>query len=377
MPDYDLAIIGSSPLALVFAISRHRQGQKIVILDENPIGGAWRTAAIAPGIRVEEACHLFEYYRGGYQLISRLSGVQFRKLKNQPRVHLENGKEILYTSRLGIASELAKSVLNFCINYTVEKLNTVLPPSLAVFKNKRRTAQYWSEKARLTFKWRIAGILTFEGIMHPECGVSGFIEKLESTLDEKGIDRIDHRVETLKFCEGVWKLTSASGSSLEATNLAITDSACFRLIELRENVHNLAKPLKTYWHILVKINPTGFHDEFSYIHLPDNPFFHRITNLETRDGEGWPLSLIQIRREPDEINGLELQLSKLLAKTGAMREGTLIAIQQQFSSSHVDVATLNRSENPLAGASNITTIPTAGDIMKSVVLNRHLFCTHD
>ena len=72
-------VIGSSPLAIMFAIKCRNNGENVSIIEsKDDFGGAWKNAWVKDVGFVECACHLIELNGNAYKVIENLTGIKFK-----------------------------------------------------------------------------------------------------------------------------------------------------------------------------------------------------------------------------------------------------------------------------------------------------------
>ena len=103
---YDVVVVGSSPICAMKAIERRLAGFNVAVIEKsNQLGGAWKVTDINGTGEVEHACHLIECYKNSYKMIGDFLDIEFEVMKPQPVKIYQNGKSILYTSRISIIKD--------------------------------------------------------------------------------------------------------------------------------------------------------------------------------------------------------------------------------------------------------------------------------
>lgn len=87
MQDFDVIIIGSSPLSLLEAALIKRTGKSVCVIDRNDrLGGAWLTEDAMTLQNIETTPHLFVPEPAAYDALDQMLDGQFQELPQQPQL---------------------------------------------------------------------------------------------------------------------------------------------------------------------------------------------------------------------------------------------------------------------------------------------------
>jgi protoporphyrinogen oxidase len=93
MSEFNLVIVGSSPMSLVEAAFRAEQGKKVCILEASDrIGGAWATIDCLGLKNIEASPHVFMPDQTALNVLKRFLPYDYEELEVQPRLLIRNSK---------------------------------------------------------------------------------------------------------------------------------------------------------------------------------------------------------------------------------------------------------------------------------------------
>lgn len=373
-------VIGTSPISILIAIKLIKLGKNVLIIEKNDhFGGAWKSFKINDGIISEASCHLIEHYRNAYRIIEELSGIKFKYCSPQPLKLYNNGKRELYTDQRQIFREFYEqfvTLFKIPASLVIQCINRLLPQKLRINKgsgfNKSVAINIWNRFIFFIF-YRVPAFMTFKGIMEPSCGYTHFVERLIVNAKKEGVDFLQDELFAISLGKGSNIVNLKSGMKVECEKLYVPESLNLANIdELVEVLGPLSKmKLTPYWHILITLHNAS-HSEMlsSYIHLPDNTLFHRITlDKNYISNEGQQL-LIQARFDPRLRSDLNELISDLLLHANICTSLPDFTLRQVFS--ECLIASKRDSMFASDGIQKHDTIevfPSIGDMARNIAIN--------
>ncbi len=373
-------VIGTSPISILIAIKLIKFGKDVLIIEKNDhFGGAWKSFKIKDGIISEASCHLIEHYRNAYRIIEELSGIKFKYCSPQPLKLYNNGKRELYTDQRQIFREFydqLTALFKIPASIVIQCINRVLPPKMRISKgagiNKSVAINIWN---RFVFfiSYRVPAFMTFKGIMEPSCGYTHFAENLIINAKKEGVHFLQDEVLAVSLGKGTNVLNLKSGRKVECEKLYVPES--FNLAnsnELVELFGPLSKiKLTPYWHILITLHNASHPETLSsYIHLPDNTLFHRITLDKNHNSMEGQQLLIQARFDPQLKSDLNELISNLLLQANICTSLPDFTLRQVFS--ECLIASKRDSMFASGGIQKHDTIevfPSIGDMARNIAIN--------
>ena len=375
---FDRVIVGSSPLAIMYAVKFARAGLKTVIVEKNKsLGGAWRSCTVEELGEIESSCHLIEFYSGAYETISDLIELDFTYVQPQPIKIFSNGKSVSYTTRASIIKEFLKlCIILFCLIF-IRYINCLLPSRFKVHKGSQLSIQDMKERVWVSAKYRLIRIFEYKGIKAPIDGYVTFSKKLREIIKKYHIHLIHAKVESvLETSEGYCKLVLSSSlkKAILSKEVYITEST---ILENSVNGFLLMSQesysLKTYWHIVASIDKEFMGSMNSYIHLPDSQYFHRITTSHKYsyfDNKNLRhFFIVQMRRDPSSISQLQTKIETLFRFCHILSAPTEVKIHKTLSEEFITKSSKKHNNNKKRAQGPIHIIETFGDLGKSIALN--------
>lgn len=371
--DFDVVVVGSSPLLMLYALQAKRAGKSVSMVESKPtLGGAWsldRYTLDTFSVTHENACHLIEWYDGGYELLEHISGTPFEVCDPQPVKVWSDGRVAPYTSRMGIVGDY----LATCRSIGYNSIKVML--SLAGIRYARGNALYQLRRsvARLVFetRHRLPGVIGYGGVCAPRGGFAGFVEDLIAQVGKAGIT-----VWTIKATaatqstDGSWKVQTCDGRSIEAAQVVVGESCSLATL------NGASAPLNQsshYHHVLVSLPAGDTLIRNSYVHFPDHPLFHRITFVEDvvgDSGAAQSIFLLQLRAQLKSEVDLHKELSEVCSIYGIATTIVGLEVLKSIDAAHVS-STLEsgwrdyRENGPVV-------LKTIGDLSQNAIANSAL-----
>lgn len=362
---YDYAVVGSSPLLLMVALQMSRMGRSVVLFEsEDRLGGAWQLEDVDGVGPVECACHLIEWYSGGYELLEKLSGTRFVASDPQPVRVTIDGKVTPYTSRVEIARKFYGSVRGFCGAFL-----RMLSARRCDRAEKRDVLRISWRDLLFFFRYRLPGVLIYDAIRRPADGYIGFVATLGHQVEVSDIDIVRRGVERIEV-RGTEAALFYGDIKLLADKVYIGQSTITGGLSDKIDVLNFHTE---YYHIVVSLPAEKVRLRSDYVHLPDDVSFHRITYV--RDciaGDEGPVCffLVQLRSPLEEIYDFDDKMDFLLARCGIADSAEGLVIQKIFSKGYV-----RGSQNSSYSSKNpvVHRLRTVGDLSRNLLFHKKLF----
>ncbi len=312
--EFDVIVVGSSPILILFALQTRRLGKTVCIVEQDKVlGGAWsvdRYNMNGKEIDHENACHLIEWYLGGYELLERLSSVPFGLLSPQPVRVWKNGRIAPYTSRLGI---LVEYVLSWrAIAYGLVKMFLAYA-GVAKYPRSSATFQLRESIARMAMdtRYRLPGIVLFDGVRAPTRGFADFVFHLSEELGRQGITVLRHRANGITRHGNDLRVAMVDGDCVSGRCVIVGESSLIQSVGGKQQHESILSP---YYHVLISLPSSDTVIRNSYVHFPDHEVFHRITYIEDVADEGGELVslfLLQLRVSVSDIVDIVEELDKV------------------------------------------------------------------
>lgn len=349
----------------MLALRLREAGRSVVLFEaEGNLGGAWQVEYVEGVGPVECACHLIEWYAGGYELLRDLTGSQFVASTPQPmRVYL-NGRATPYLSRPLAAYWIMRAGLS-----AGAALVRLLLANTAQRPEKRlRLADAW-EAFLFQLRYRLPGLHSFDAVRRPAEGYTGFMDNLCKRVAAAGVVQVTARVEAVDVGDGTANLRYG-GSSIEAGQVFLGESTVIG--NLGDETDHAPIP-EDYHHVVVGLPARGVVLRSDYVHTPDDPIFHRVTYVRDSALEGAQPSaifLVQLRMGIDEIQGLDKELDLLFRRCGIAGSAEGLVLHKVFSRQYMQRRVAGR---PLLSGPVVTRVRTIGDLARNVVIQSEVF----
>lgn len=360
---YDCAVVGSSPLLLMMALQLSRGGRTVVLFEaEDRLGGAWQVEEVDGVGLVECACHLLEWYVGGYELLAELSGMPFVPSIPQPVRVLPSGEVLPYMSRGGVARSLywsLRRVLGAIVRRALAKGSQRASTNLALDASLRHLA--------FELRYRTLGIVAFDAVRRPAEGFIGFIATLCRQVEHSAIDVLKERISEIDI-RGDHAILFYGDQIVEATEVFIGESTHFSEID-----PSAMTALEEYHHIVVGLPADGVILRSDYVHLPEDPLFHRITYVRdctVADNLLSAIFLVQLRKPISEIDDINKHLDVLFRRCKIALSASGVVVHKVFSKQYMK---RNVLDAPPQAKLVVRRLRTIGDLARNVLLHARDF----
>lgn len=269
---YDYIVIGSSPVCMIEAMTRHEHGERVAIIEgSSQIGGAWGLVDVFGWENVEISAHIMRDWQLGYHYLEDTLGIELEKLMPQPSiVMIRDGKPLLrynYNKRwkseaIKFLSELgSRSQRRELLQHPRRRL---IAPILSILQHLLHDAK--------------AG---FPKIYYPTGGTRNLIETLAEKCSESEIDLItDEWVGTLDVDSTEKCVTVAChGRTLKTRQLGFTRNSVLSQVRVDgKKIAILSDPLETtHAHFLV--GNTERNEKFTFLNFKNDFYFHMVSDV--------------------------------------------------------------------------------------------------
>lgn len=350
---------------MMMALRLKRAGRSVVLFEsEDHLGGAWQVETVDGIGPVECACHLLEWYSGGYHLLTELSGVQFSKSNPQPVRVFPDGRVLPYTARSDFPKALYWATRSLAASLVRRAL---AHPD----QHENRDLMLRDSWRHLLFqlRYRISGTFAYDGIQRPAQGYISFTEQLCAQIERSGINVVVSRIDSIDVRANYAALRYA-GKVIEATKVYVGEST---QIAADGKIEEAASEPEDYFHIVIGLPADKVQLRSDYVHLPEDTLFHRITYVRDCDldnGTRSTIFLVQLRRAMGEIPDFEMQLSNLLSRCGIARQAHIATVHKEFTKRYMRRRALDTA--PLSGPV-LHRLRTIGDLARNVLLHARDF----
>lgn len=367
----DIIVIGSSPILMLYALRARQAGKSVILLEEaKSLGGAWSldNYLISDQEMVHErACHLIEWYSGGYELIERITGIKFFPLKPQPIKLWSDGRHELYTSR----SSIVFGFLSACRSFLYSIIKTILFYfGFKKYKKNKGGGNISNAFLRMIieFRYRFIFIAKFQGIKTPEGGFANFINTLSDKLLNQGVDIENGRARELFLNKDGSGSIQVGDRKIHAASIVVGESTLFNNFKYNNFLYN------NYYHVLLSLQASEITCRNPYIHFPDHSVFHRMTYVEDTIDENnieITIFLLQLRLPLDDINNLKNDFDQINDLYPIVKSTDYFKILKTIKSKHLSSFDFSGWYNYDKKAPIV--LKTIGDISRNMILMKNIF----
>jgi hypothetical protein len=387
---FEKVIVGSSPIAMMHAISYKNKGFKTALINDGyDLGGAWAIHEWANIGYTEKACHLIEYYKGAYEILERISGCKFKKLEPQPLKVWGRGLELSYSSKKWFIFQFFKLIPRGLARLII-KLILLIKRFEVPTKNEINHLFRDINLLIFLFKHRIISLLENQDVKGPEGGWLAFTDALIKKLE--GVEVVNERVQkVVEQIDGRWLVYLNENNYFFTNELIITESADCLIIDNSNKMHTSTlhneNITTNFYHLLVTIDESRLIFSNPYLHFPDNVNIKRITaahpygfGLKERSPDcefiekkidGSFEILVQLRKPPDKIENISLVIAQLIFNAGMTDSLCEVTIHDYFTESRL----MAGNERVSPGVyNNLLVLKSVGDLGISVLKQKDTLC---
>lgn len=252
MEQFDFIVVGSSPLNLVYAMDKKRQGKSVLVIDDKEVpGGAWYTKDLWGYSNLEVGCHTLKNKSKGYRVLKE-HGVPMEVMETQPAV-------------------------------------TVARPSGLSFLNSMRNGLFYfthqlTGKATVSRKlYDFYGLITKKRLdttafEYCPLGCGDMISGLQRSLEGLDIDlRLNTQIESLKLQSENARLILKGKEPIEASQVVLTKNFNIPSFEFEEETIEPVVKSHIGEHYVLRIEGE-VKTEFSFIHVHEDDLINLISD---------------------------------------------------------------------------------------------------
>jgi hypothetical protein len=237
---------------------------------------------------------------------------------------------------------------------------------------KQRTLDSSAWRTQMIFEYtqKVNRLYRFNGIRFPRGGIEAFVSGLVARFESLGGRIVVNECGlTLIRKDSSWNLLGRNGCAFESARVAMTESVRLDKFICDSREFSLMPRYTMYWHLLVSLPSNQVRRAISYVHLPENPEFHRVTIIDVpRLERGRAYYLIQSRVAFEQYPDILDAAAELLKKIGIIETMTEATIEAKFVQPFVqsDKDTDIPSGADFAGVEIIRSI---GDVARNFCVN--------
>ncbi|MCH2223603.1 MAG: hypothetical protein MK066_02455 [Crocinitomicaceae bacterium] len=254
--EYDVIIIGTSPLAIAEAVYQKTQGKSVLNIDQHDeVGGAWTTIKYDNLPEIEIGCHIWEIQKETTDFLQRFYGLSLTPLTPQPRI-IKKSFSIPY---------------DWKVNLSTTKLIV------------KRTAKLKFGLLRQELKSPHNRFTLFpDKYLYPRLGSRALKIAVEKKIDKHGLS-LQLGASVIEFQLGkekeLVKVILKSGEVLMTKQLVTTSVTEIERVKIGEDIvcPKEAKRMDyIHVHLILK---GGMKKKFSYFRFMDDPLIHRVSDM--------------------------------------------------------------------------------------------------
>lgn len=257
---YNVVIIGSSPLAVTEAMWQKLHGKSVLNIDDKSVaGGAWTTIKHDGIPAVEIGCHIWEVEKGATDFLEQFFDLNLIPLKPQPRI-LKKGFSIPYDWKINLAT----------IKYSTSKL---------IRFRFKELKEGLTSPAR-TFK------LIPRKYLYPKGGANELHQRvMDKIASEKLNISLNTALRNVKITNREVQLELKNGERLITDQLVLTSLSSIEKIEFEDgtSIEPETKQID-YIHVHLLLD-TSIPRAFSYERWMDDQYIHRVSDMTSQVGD--------------------------------------------------------------------------------------------
>ena len=316
---FDDAVVGSSPLMMMKAIWLAKKGRSVILIDrEENFGGNWQTLRLKNKDKVENACHLIEFFPGIYDLLEEYSGTAFYALNPQP-IRVFNKSFIMSYSN------------NFLIILTGLRLIMGLIKSYIdlwrKYKNDYNEIINFKNKLYNYINYEIKNIFYDKSIKGPKDGYATFIEKLYEKASVEKVYFLSRDIQKLKLIDKKWNIIGENKKIVCSEKIHITTSTNLKHIS-KGNFSADKLELGEKKSAIVDIENLDIKSTQTYVAFWKDQVISRISKINT-PGPAKPFQrfLVEIKKiKKNNSIDLEKAISQSMFNAGLLNKNAKIKI---------------------------------------------------
>lgn len=288
---FDVLVIGSSPILLIEAPYQRQQGRSVAVIEKrSQMGGAWYSRSLWNRGGVEVGCHYIDRTKRCYGFLAELLNLdlqpQDRQVMWQP-----------YTDRLESS-----------VRAVVQQMGSYVMGGRLLSRNLWDIAQSFKGGRVHLLPRRLYHLVARRPHLYPSNGCSAIVAALDRNVRASGIEILyGHCVDGVELAEeGGWT-TCVVGSQRCQTRMLITGQNEIFHISVNGQRLGLQRQVKPFVHVVLRIRGRKSRP-FTYIDVAGNRLLKRVvdvTGYSTPDDPTLPSDLIlccQISDNPSQLD---------------------------------------------------------------------------
>ena len=245
---YDVIIIGSSPLSLVFAALQAQKGRRVCLVEMDAnLGGAWSVDDALSLRFIETSPHVFLPKPAAYHLLDKMLDAEFDFMSHQPQLHWLTDKGLRRKAVVPISNQnlyrrtLAKAAL---VHADWKKPKSVLR------RLSRLGSTYFSNLSKDS------------DVMYPSGGLFGLFQRAEIRLIQSGVSVLKScRAVAVRIDNGLAVVQTEDDGCVSGRQLLLTRHTELGQIAGSDGALPLNYYTKSALHFVMKVksaHPNGF-----------------------------------------------------------------------------------------------------------------------
>jgi hypothetical protein len=269
---YDLVIIGSSPIALLEALSRSDNGQRVAVVDKSErIGGAWSLVDVFGWKGVEISAHIMRDWEGGYRYLQSYLDLKLEAVVPQPAI------AVIRNNKLRVKYQYNKRWIIEAVNF-LDDLGK-LDQLSAMFKSPRASL---INPILSILHYNLRDLKNgFPRVKYPVGGSRELVNILEKQCREKSVDLLSG-VTAESFSVGTgggYASIRCNDRALETRKIGFTRNSVLNEVFIDGDRLDIeADPLETT-HLYLWFTDFKGPGKFSFLNLKNDDYFHMISDV--------------------------------------------------------------------------------------------------
>jgi hypothetical protein len=254
---FDVVILGTSPLAITEAVWQKSHGKSVVNIDDKAnVGGAWTTIQHDGIPEVEIGCHIWEVEKGATKFLDAFFNLDLVLLKPQPRI-VKKRFTIPYDWKMNLTT--AKYIISKSIRFKFKLL-----------------------KAGLTSPARTFSFVPRK-YLYPKGGANELHTKVMEKVQSEDLNlSLNTELRKVKLTDKEVQLELKNGDQFTSNQLVLTSLSSIEKIEF-EDGSSISPETKQvgyiHVHLLLK---TSIPRKFSYERWMDDEYIHRVSDMTSQ-----------------------------------------------------------------------------------------------
>ena len=254
---FDVVILGTSPLAITEAVWQKSKGKSVLNVDDKEnAGGAWTTIKHDGIPAVEIGCHIWEVEKDATDFLDAFFNLDLVLLKPQPRI-VKKRFSIPYDWKMNLTT--AKYITSKLIRFRFKELKTGMT-------SPARTFSFIPRK-----------------YVYPKGGANELHQQvLDKIQSEELTLSLNTELKNVKITDKEIQLELNNGSQLTSNQLILTSLSSIEKIEFEDGTSISPETKRVdyiHLHLLLK---TSIPRKFSYERWMDDEYIHRVSDMTSQ-----------------------------------------------------------------------------------------------